>query len=108
MLDLVHRALLRRLVRAIPMDFGSVPETATGEMVVGHFDHDFRVDRFPFTGSFCAPAAWAAGSISSESWLLPERLEFFRQGGVLSRFKCRGKPDVIEPAIVVIYSEEQR
>src|SRR3954447_10089043 len=102
MLHLVHRALLRGLVRTVTMDLCSVPESAAGEMIIGDFDHNLRIDRLPFAGSFRAPAARPAGSIPSESRFLPERLELFREGRAFGRLKSGRKPDVMEQAIIVV------
>src|SRR4051794_18312449 len=101
MLHLIRRALLRRLVGAVRMDLRSVPKPAAGKMVVGYFDHDLRIDRFPFPCSFSAPAARAAGSISGETRFLPKRFEFFRQGRAFARFECRSEADMMEQAVVI-------
>ena len=67
MFHLFHRALTRRFVRPPSQDPCAVPKSAAGKMIVGNFDHDFRVDRFPFAAAICAPTTRATWRIASES-----------------------------------------
>ena|SRR5436190_6419224 len=67
MFHLVHGALTRRFVRAPANNLCPVPETLTGEMIVGNFNDNFGVDRFPFAASLGAPAARPARRVAGES-----------------------------------------
>ena len=101
-LHLVHRALAGRVVGTIPEDLRSVPKPAAREMIVGDLDDDLRSDRFPFAGSFRAPAAWTAGRVAGKSRWFLERFELFRQRWALAHFECRGESNVMEQAVIVI------
>src|SRR4051812_8599453 len=65
--NLVHRALLRRFIGTPSKDFGAMPEPFPGEMIVGDFDNDFGIDRFPFAGALGAPPAWATGRVAGKA-----------------------------------------
>ena len=106
MFDLVHRALARRLVGTIADDLRPVAKTSAREMIVGHLDDDFRIDRFPFARAFGAPTARTAGRVAGKSRRFPERFELFRQCRALARFECRSKPDVMELAVITIKAEK--
>src|SRR5438105_11873300 len=108
MLDLVHRALARRFIGPITQDFGSMPETAAGEMIVSHFDDDLRSDWLPFAGSFGTPATRTAGSVARKSRPLLQRFKLLRQRAPFARFESRSKPDVMEQAVVIVEAEKQR
>jgi hypothetical protein len=49
LLDLVHRALLRRFVRPPSPQRGAVPEAVSGEVVVADLDHELGL-----SGCHCA------------------------------------------------------
>ena len=87
MFHLFHRALTRRFVRPPSQDPCAVPKSAAGKMIVGNFDHDFRVDGFPCAAAIRAPTTRATWRIASESGRFFQSLEFFRQGATIVRFK---------------------
>lgn len=67
MRDLIESALARRFVGTPTHDFRAVPKTSAGKMIVGDFDNDFRIDRFPFAAAFGTPAARTAGRVAGET-----------------------------------------
>ena len=71
MRHLLERALARCFVGTPAHNFGAVPKTPASEMIVGHFDDDFRLDRFPLAGALGTPATRAARRISGESRRFP-------------------------------------
>ena len=52
-----------------------MPEAPSGKMIVGHFDHVFRLHRLPFRRPFCRPSARTAWSISRKASILLYGLE---------------------------------
>ena len=106
MLDLVHLALARRLVGTIADDLCSMPKSFASKMIVRDFDDDPRIDRFPFAGSFRAPTARTPGRVAGKSRRFPECFELFRQRRTFARFERRGKPDVIQQAVVIVKAEK--
>src|SRR5688572_23774769 len=108
MLDLVHRALARRLVGAIANDLRAMAETASREMIVGNLHDYLRIDRLPFAAPFRAPAAGTTRRIPGEARFLLQRFEFFGQRGSVACLEGRGETDVMQEAIVVVEAEQQR
>ena len=75
--DLVHGALAGRFIRTPAHEPGAVAEAATGEMVVGDFDDELRIERFPLSGAFGGPATRSAGSAAGEAGRFAQSFEFF-------------------------------
>src|ERR1700759_2690984 len=67
LLQLIQRALPRRLVRTPAQDGGAVAETVAAEVVVAHLDHERWLQRTPLRGAFGRPAARAARRVAGES-----------------------------------------
>jgi hypothetical protein len=67
MFHLFHRALTRRFVRPPSQDPCAVPKSPAGKMIIGNFDNDFGIDRFPFTSAIRAPTTRPTWRIASES-----------------------------------------
>ncbi len=78
MLHLVHCALARVFVRTPPKKFCAMPKPAAGEMIVGNFHDNFRINRFPFACAVRAPAARSSGRVAGESGWFLQRFKFFR------------------------------
>src|SRR4051812_27026462 len=55
-------------------------------MIVGHFDHVFRLDRLPYGRSLCRPAAGTAWGISGKALSLPHGFELVGQGWLVLGF----------------------
>src|SRR5438477_12524341 len=102
MRHLIHRALLRRFVGTPTQNLRAVTEPAAGKMIVGDFDDDLRIDRFPFAGSFRTPAARAAGGVASESGFLFQRFKFLCERAPLVSLERRSETDVMEQAIIIV------
>src|SRR5438034_11118617 len=77
MLHLVHCALARVFVRTPPKKFCAMPKPAAGEMIVGNFHDNFRINRFPFACAVRTPAARSSGRVAGESGWLLRRFKFF-------------------------------
>ena len=60
-----------------------MPETPSGEMIIGYFDHVFRLHRLPFRRPFCRPSAGTAWSISRETSIIFHGLELFSKGRLI-------------------------
>src|SRR4051812_6683226 len=102
MLNLVHRALLRRFIGPVPQDLRSMAKPATGEMVVGDLDYDRWIYGFPLAGSFRAPAAWTARRVTGKSGRFLEAFEFLRQSTTVACFEGGGKSHVMEQPVIVV------
>src|SRR5438477_8118893 len=107
MRHLIHRALLRRFVGTPTQNLRAVTEPAAGKMIVGDFHDYLRIDRFPFAGSFRAPAARAAGGVASESGLLFERFKFLCERTPFAGFERRSETDVMQQTVIIVQAEEQ-
>src|SRR5688572_10573836 len=108
LLDLLHRALARRLVRAPAKEGRAVTEAAAAEVVVADFDDELGVERLPFGAALRAPAARAAGRVAGEAGRLDELLEPLRERGLVLGADRRAEADVVEQAPVVVEPEQQR
>ena len=84
-----------------------MPETAAGEMIIGHLHHDLRSDRLPFAAPLRAPAARAAGGVAGKTGWFFQRLELFRQGRSLFSSEGGRETDVMEQASVVVEAEQK-
>src|SRR5438874_1460641 len=93
--DLIERTLPRRFVFSPSNDFCAVTKTVAREMIVGYFDHDFRIDRLPFAATLGAPATRTAGSVSSKTRRFAQCFEFFGQSALLSGLKSGSESDVM-------------
>src|SRR5438093_12137189 len=108
MLHLVHCALARVFVGTPPKKFCAMPKPAAGEMVVGNFHDNFRINWFPFACAIRAPTAGSSGRVAGESGWFLQRFEFFCE---LPAFRClerRGESDVMEQPVVSIQAEQKR
>src|SRR6266849_4879768 len=108
MRDLIHRALLWRLVGTPAQYFRPVPKATAGEMIVSNFDNDFWVDWFPFAAAFRAPATRSAGCIAGKTRRFAQSFEFSRQLPAIARFEGRGETDMMKQTIASVETEEER
>jgi hypothetical protein len=69
-----------------------MPEAASGEVVIRHFNHIFRLDRLPFGRPFGGPSARSAWGISRKAYILPYRLELIGEGRLFVGFNARRNP----------------
>src|SRR4029077_8863264 len=77
LLDLIERALPRRLVRPPAYEARAVTEAAAREMVVADLDHELRLERLPLAGALGRPAARTARRVAGESRRRDQNLQFF-------------------------------
>src|SRR3954469_6519000 len=82
LLQLIQRALPRRLVRTPAQDRGAVAETFAAEMIVTDFDDQLGFQRTPLRGTFGGPAARAPRRVAGESRRSDQSFEFCRQRGL--------------------------
>src|SRR6266581_5961540 len=73
--NLLHGALLRRLVRTPAQELGPVSKAACAEVVVLHFYHEMSGQWLPVPTTLAAPAAGPTGALSSEAGRFDERLK---------------------------------
>src|SRR5512132_3875806 len=102
MFHLIDRARPRRLVGPPTQEFRAVAETPAGEMVVLNFNHELRVERFPFAAAFGAPATRPARRSAGETaallgWLL-QLLDLRGQLFTLVRGQGGAEANVMEQA----------
>src|SRR5260370_1045733 len=81
---------------------------AGAHVMVAHLDAQLRAQRLPLAGTRSAPAARAAGRVAGKPGRLDQRLELPRKRLAIEVVQGRGKPDVIELALVVVEAEQQR
>src|SRR4051812_29657295 len=109
--DLIHRALLRRLVRSPAEKLRAVAEPPLGEVVVLNFDDQLRVERFPFAAALGAPARRAARRAAGEAAALlsclAQLFDFGRQVRALLGGECRAEADVVEQSVAIIQPEQE-
>src|ERR1700704_622308 len=74
-LNLLERALLRRLIRTPTHQLRPMAKPVTGDMVEPYLNDEFGPQWLPFATSFSAPAAWTTGSFSGEAGCLPQSLK---------------------------------
>src|SRR5438105_3519648 len=85
-----------------------MPKALAGEVIVADFDHEFRLERHPFGGTLRRPAARTARRIAGKARRTHQRLQLFGERRLVLTFDRRGEPDMIEPAVAVIETEQQR
>src|ERR1700704_4309484 len=83
-----------------------MPETPAGEVIVGHFDHKFRLHRLPFRRPLCRPSARPARRISRKASILPCHLELISEGRLVLGLDARRKSHVVKQALSVIKAEQ--
>ena len=69
-LDLLERALIRRLIWTPAHQLRSMAKSIAGDMVEPHLNDEFGSQRLPFPASFGAPAARTARGFSGEAGCL--------------------------------------
>src|SRR5262249_23299618 len=106
--DLIHRALLGRLVRAPAQQARAVAKTPAAEVIEGDFDHQLGGERLPFAGALGRPAARPARRVAGEAGRLDQALELLRQRVAFTRADAGRKSDVMQQSVVVIEPEQQR
>src|SRR5437762_4188559 len=67
LLELLHGALPRFLVGPPSQDCRAVPKAAASEMVIGHLDDKFRLERLPLRRAPGRPAARATRSLTGQA-----------------------------------------
>ena len=100
--DLVEPTLAWGFVRPPADELGPVAKAAVGEMVVGHFDHEFGPERFPGGGTALTPSARSSWGVSREAGRLDERGEAWQQGLALFRLEGGTKPDMVQEIGIVV------
>src|SRR3954453_8147847 len=66
LLELIEVALARRFVGPPAQDRGAVAKPLAAEMIVGHLDHEFRLQRTPARRTIGRPAARATRCIAGK------------------------------------------
>src|SRR5258708_23871246 len=114
--DVIEFAFLGRLVQAPAQEAGRMPEALAGlELVVGDLTNQLRTHRHPLEVLSARPAAQAARH-SARAVRIPfalrnvdlQWLQFGDQLLALGRTERRGVTYVLESALAVIQTEEQR
>src|SRR6185437_5812708 len=108
LVELLKSALGWLLIRSPPEDGCAVAEAAAGEMIVGHFDHVFRLDRLPLRRAFCRPSAGTTRSISGKTSIMLHRLQLVAESHLVLGFDTRGKSYMVKQAIGVVEPEKNR
>src|ERR1041385_973338 len=108
LLQLVQRALTRRLVGAPAQDGGAVAETLAAEMVVADFHHQLRLQWAPLRGALGRPAARAARRVAGEAWLADQRFELCSQRQLLLALDCGSEADMMQQPPIIVQTEQQR
>src|SRR4051812_10683399 len=83
-------------------------EAVTGKMIVADLDDKLRVERLPLRRACGRPPAWSTGRIAGEARRSDQLLQLLGQLRFVLARDRRREADVIELAIVVIESEQQR
>src|SRR5260370_9359269 len=65
-LDLLERALTRRLVRTPSQQPGAVAEPAAAHVIVAHLADQLRAQRLPLAGTLSAPPARPPGPLAGQ------------------------------------------
>src|SRR5262245_34965932 len=108
LLQLLERALRRRLVLAPAHERRAMAEAVAGHMIIADLDHEFGTERLAVGRALGAPAAGAARRIAGEARRLDQALEHPGQLGALATRQGRGETDMVESAGVVVEAEQQR
>ena len=82
-------------------------KTAGRDMVVANFDDELRPQRRPLAGALGAPSARTPRRTAREAGRRNEPLELFGQRRPVEIVQGRGKADVVEPALIIIKTEQQ-
>ena len=79
--DLVHRALLGRLVRPPAYQPRAVAKAVAAEMVVADLHHELRLQRLPLRRTLGRPAARPAGRVAGKTRRRDQLFQFLGQRG---------------------------
>ena len=85
-----------------------MPETVSGDMVEPHFHHQFRTQWLPLAAALRAPAARTTRRVAGEARRLAQRLQTLGQRSTFTIGDRRCEADVVELAVLVIETEQQR
>jgi hypothetical protein len=107
MLDLLEGALSGGLIGAPAQKHGAMPEAIAGDLIVAHFDDHLRPQWLPFGGALGVPSARTSRCRTGEAGRQDQPLQPLCQRLPIEMMECRGKADVIEPALIVIEPEQQ-
>src|ERR1700730_6234025 len=66
-LDLIERALTRRLIGPPAQEMGPVAEASSREVIITDLDHELRDEGLPLRRSRCTPSAWPARGSAGEA-----------------------------------------
>src|SRR5437016_13591671 len=100
--DLLKGALPRGLVGPPPQKSGAMAEPAATDMIIAHLGNQFQPQRLPLGGALGVPPAGTSRRIAGEAGRLDQRFEPCGQRPAVEIVQCRGKPDMIELAFLVV------
>src|ERR1700727_1665580 len=85
-----------------------MPETVASNMVESHFDYKLGPKWLPFAAALRAPPTRTARCFARESRRATKLFKFSCQSGAVRVRYRRGKADVVELAISIVKSQQQR
>jgi len=107
LLQLVDRALARRLLRAKAKRPRSVPKTTAANVIELDFQHDFRLDRKPFGFHAAVPTARTARGTACERGHASDVLQLLEETGFFRSAESGCESDVVERPVVVVESQQK-
>src|SRR5947209_2668561 len=99
---------MRRFVGTPATDAGAVAKAVSRDMIIAHLDDELRFQRLPFGRALGTPAARRARRVAVEAGWRDELFELLCESGFVAIGDGGGKPDMIEPAGIVVETEQQR
>src|SRR5262249_52503415 len=108
LLDLVQRALLRRLVGTPAHQPGTVAEAIAGKVVVADFHHELRLERLPLGRALGRPAARPARRVAGEAGRGDQFFQARGQRRLVFAADRGREAHVVQQAGLVIEPEQER
>ncbi len=99
---LVHRALLRRFIRAPAQQFCAVAKAPPRNVVVAHLNDERRLERLPCRVLPRAPTTRPTRRFAGKTRRRDEVFELLRQRRSVGRCDAGREPDVVEQALRVV------
>src|SRR5262245_22263628 len=85
-----------------------MPKPIAGDVVIAYLNHELMAQRLPLAGALGRPPARPARRIAGEAGGPSQRLEPSRERFALLRRDRGGETDVVEQAVPIEQSEQQR
>src|SRR5262249_9752654 len=105
--DLVHSALMGRLVRPPANEVRAVAESVLGHVIIFYFDHQPGVERQPFRPTLAAQSAWATGRGAIEAGRRDQSFQSFGERRLGISGDGRGETHVVKQTMVIETEKER-